>query len=85
VTQPTTLNRCPNSWGHYNHYSFDALNISELWIGSIPVKLAFPDGSSASVKSCKDVAVKVVTWFGSKGRLPQLPFRGLGRGQRWFL
>ena len=69
----------------------DAYTLSQLFAirdrlpGTIPAQVRFPDGSAAGVPYWADVAQQVVRWLAQAGKLPQLPFRGLPSGDRWFI
>ncbi len=69
----------------------DAYTLTQLFAirdrlpGTVPSQVKFPDGSSVAVPYWVDVAHQIVRWLAEQGKLPQMPFRGLDGGERWFL
>jgi len=53
--------------------------------GNAPVAIILPDGGSVSLKSWVDMAKEIVRWCAGYTGMPNLPFRGLEGGDRWFL
>lgn len=52
---------------------------------AVPILLHMPDGSATPIKYWRDVTIEIVRWFANKGKIPDLPFRGLNSGKRYFL
>jgi hypothetical protein len=62
-----------------------ARNAQTRATGLKPEVLVCPDGSTTDVATWRDVAVAVLGWLSANGGLPELPFRGGQRGNRYFL
>src|SRR5262249_2549525 len=62
-----------------------ALKARELATGAKPVAVTFPDGSAIQVASWRELACKLLAWFGQQGKVPSMPFKGSAKGHRYFL
>lgn len=83
-SEPVDIHNVHPSIGLAGFSLSDINQNSKYATGKKPKLVTFPNGFQENISQWKELALAIIRWLDRVGKLPSAPYKGAGRGRRWF-